>query len=130
MRNAKSQQHAKTLRKALTDAEQKLWPRLRSRQLAGHKFRRQAPIGPYIADFACLEAYLIVEVDGGQHLESSRDALRDAWFAAQGFRLLRFWNTQVLIETDAVADSILSVLQRPHPDLPPLAGEGDRRELP
>ncbi|WP_022975293.1 endonuclease domain-containing protein [Nevskia ramosa] len=129
MRNAKSQQHAKTLRKALTDAEQKLWQRLRGRQLEGCKFRRQVPIGPYIADFACLEAYLIVEVDGGQHLESSRDALRDAWFAAQGFRLLRFWNTQALVETDAVVDAILSTLQRPHPDLPPLAGEGVQREI-
>jgi len=130
MRNAKSQQHAKTLRQQLTDAEQKLWQRLRNRQLAGCKFRRQVPIGPYIADFACLEAHLIVEVDGGQHLESSRDGLRDDWFAAKGFTLLRFWNTQVLTETDAVADSILSALQRPHPDLPPLAGEGNRRELP
>lgn len=129
MRNAKSQQHAKTLRKTLTDAEQKIWQRLRGRQLEGCKFRRQVPIGPYIADFACLEAHLIVEVDGGQHLESSRDALRDAWFATRGFRLLRFWNTQALVETDAVVDAILSALQRPHPNLPPRAGEGDQREI-
>ena len=130
MRNAKSQQHAKTLRTVLTDAEQKLWQRLRSRQLAGCKFRRQVPIGPYIADFACLEAHLIVEVDGGPHFESNRDELRDIWFATQGFSLLRFWNTQALVETDAVVDAILSALQRPHPNLPPLAGEGDQRELP
>ena len=79
----------------MTEAEHVLWRILRDRRFAGTKFRRQVPIGPYVADFACFNARLIIEADGGQHNESHSDAVRDAWFAAQGFRVLRFWNIDV-----------------------------------
>ncbi len=90
---------ARTLRKASTDAEAKLWQGLRARQLNGYKFRRQVPMGNYVADFVCLEARLIVEVDGGQHAErSDYDEARTDWLHAQGFCVLRFWNNEVLQE--------------------------------
>jgi very-short-patch-repair endonuclease len=78
------------LRQNLTDAEHALWRILRNRQFAGVKFRRQVSIGPYIADFVCYDERLVIEADGGQHNESKTDNLRDAWFAANGFRVLRF----------------------------------------
>ena len=88
---------AKTLRREGTDAERILWKRLRGRHLANHKFRRQHPIGPYIVDFVCLEQRLVVEIDGSQHaVEQGRDAKRTAWLEAEGYRVLRFWNNEVL----------------------------------
>ncbi len=91
------QSSARRLRKHPTDAERLLWRHLRLRQLGGYKFRRQQPLGPYIVDFVCLAKRLIVEVDGGQHAEQAEeDAQRTAWLEAQGFRVLRFWNTEVL----------------------------------
>jgi very-short-patch-repair endonuclease len=108
---------ARSLRKSETDAERKLWS-LRGRRLAGHKFVRQFPIGPCFADFACREAALVIEVDGSQHLDSSRDARRDAFLAAEGYSILRFWNTDVLTNLDGVAASILAAL-----DLHPSPGE-------
>ena len=83
---------------------------LRARQLGGHKFVRQLPVDPYFADFACREAALIVEVDGGQHSESSRDEVRTAFLAAQGYSVLRFWNNDVLTNPQGVAESILAAL--------------------
>ena len=84
LRNALTQQRATTLRRSVTDSERHLWQRLRRRQLNGLRFRRQVPIGPYIADFACLEILLIVEVDGGQHADSAHDRTRDAYLIEQG----------------------------------------------
>lgn len=105
----------------MTDAERHLWQRLRLGQLAGHKFRRQVPIGPYIADFACLESYLIVELDGGQHTEAaSYDQQREWALKALGYRGIRFWNDAVFKETEAVLQVILDAfnetpLSRPSP---------------
>jgi very-short-patch-repair endonuclease len=97
--------HARELRRNLTDAESLLWRELRRRVL-GAKFRRQVPIGTYIVDFACLQRKLIIEVDGGQHLESAVDAERDRWLRAQGFRVLRFWNNQVFLNLQGVLETI------------------------
>ena len=103
------------LRRNQTDAERLLWGRLRRRAL-GVYFRRQHEIVPYVVDFACLEARLIVEVDGGQHAESDRDASRDAALVAAGFTALRFWNNEVLRNLDGVCLSILEALpNRPPP---------------
>jgi very-short-patch-repair endonuclease len=98
------------LRGNLTDAEQRLWRYLRQRQINGFHFRKQCPVGPYIADFACLSAKLIVEVDGGQHADSATDATRDAWFTAHGYRTLRFWNNDVLANTEGVLMTITEAL--------------------
>ena len=84
-----------------------LWNILRRRQVSGYKFRRQAPIGPYIVDFLCLEIRLVIEVDGGQHSEQANyDARRTAWLESEGFKVIRFWNNEVLEETDSVRDAI------------------------
>jgi very-short-patch-repair endonuclease len=99
------------LRRALTDAERKLWFALRDRRLDGHKFVRQEAIGPYIVDFVCREKKLVIEVDGGQHAESVRDRVRDAVLAADGYRVLRFWNSDVLKNRDGVLTVILAELQ-------------------
>ena len=117
---------ARALRKNLTEAEARLWPRLRRRQLDGCRFRRQAPIGPYVADFVCYEARLIVELDGGQHAERSEDeSRRTAWLESQGFRVLRFWNTDVFGNLDGVVDAIRSALgDAPPPHPSPTRGEG------
>ncbi|MDB5967954.1 MAG: hypothetical protein JWQ90_404 [Hydrocarboniphaga sp.] len=126
MRDSKAQTHAVELRRRMTDAEQRLWRHLKLRQLLGFKFRRQVPVGAYIADFACLEAMLIVELDGGQHLDNAHDEMRTQYLQARGFRVLRFWNDQVFKETNAVLEVIAASL-RPHPGLPPQAGEGDQQ---
>jgi len=96
-----------------TEAEKKLWLLLRDRRFVGHKFRRQVPIGPYIADFVCYSAKLIVEADGSQHAESPRDSLRDAELARRGFRLLRIWNHDILARPAAVADAVWAALHAP-----------------
>jgi very-short-patch-repair endonuclease len=83
---------ARQLRKTMTDAETRLWHELRAKRFESYKFRRQVPIGKYIADFACLTHKLIVEVDGSQHEGSNTDVTRDLWFNSQGFRVLRLWN--------------------------------------
>ncbi len=111
VRNPKTQQFARALRNEPTDCERKLWQFLRLRQLDGFRFRRQVPIGRYIADFACIEAKLIIELDGGQHQDSARDLSRDAELIALGYCVLRFWNNQVLQETEAVLEEILRVLR-------------------
>jgi very-short-patch-repair endonuclease len=106
---------ARSLRVDITNAERKLWYALRDRRFAGYKFRRQVPIGPYIADFVCYSARLVVEVDGGQHADSPRDARRDRWFGQNGFRVLRFWNNDVLKNLEGVWTVILETLQQPTP---------------
>ena len=88
---------AKALRKRLTDTERLLWRHLRAKQLEGLKFRRQEPIGRYIVDFVCHEKRIVIEVDGGQHsTDKNRDAERDKWLNKQGYKVLRFWNNEVL----------------------------------
>lgn len=106
----------------MTDAEQKLWRALRRCQVNGWRFRRQAPVGPYIADFLCFDPRLIIEVDGGQHAHSPSDEKRTAFLNRKGFYVLRFWNHDVLQRTEGVLLEIIrvgSLLQSP----PPLAGE-------
>ena len=99
-------EHSRQLRTAMTDAERLLWRHLRGSQLNGHKFRRQHPVGTYIADFACLERRLIVEVDGGQHNGSAHDLARDSWLEDQGWRVLRFWNNEVLAHAEGMMTQI------------------------
>ena len=103
---------ARRLRREQTRAERALWQILRGRQLGGLKFRRQVPVGPYIADFYCAEARLVVEVDGGQHADNRRDARRDTWMAGQGLTVLRFWNPEILGNPDGVGQSILDASGR------------------
>ena len=91
----------------MTDAERRLWAHLRLRRLDGHRFRRQVPIGPYVVDFACLAARLIVEVDGIQHsVDDLYEAKRTMWLEDRGYRVLRYGNRDVLVETDRVAEDI------------------------
>jgi very-short-patch-repair endonuclease len=117
---------ARNLRKNMTEAETRLWTRLRRKQIDGRRFRRQVPLGPYVVDFLCLDARLIVEVDGGQHAENTADVSRTAWMERQGFRVLRFWNHEVLENGDGVVEVIRSALNRNPPPLPsPARGEGD-----
>ncbi len=100
---------ARSMRSDATKAENLLWQSLRNRQLDGLKFKRQVPLDGYILDFVCYEARLIIEVDGSQHADSQRDVLRDRHFEGQGFRVLRFWNDEVEINTNAVCLAILQV---------------------
>src|SRR5579883_863002 len=94
---------ARKLRRNSTDAELRLWHALKNRQLSGFKFRRQAPFGPFIADFLCVDAKLIVEVDGGQHaIQTEQDRERSQYFAANGYRVSRFWNNDVLQNLEGV----------------------------
>jgi very-short-patch-repair endonuclease len=141
---------ARALRKGQTDAETRLWSRLRSRQLLNLKFRRQHPVAGYIADFACIELGLVIELDGGQHADElavNYDQKRTDIMAAHGFQTLRFWNNDVLTQTDSVMEQILQTVQAltpalsrardresnhqgagaqpgPHPNPLPQAGEG------
>jgi lysyl-tRNA synthetase class 2 len=120
-----------------TDAERRLWSKLRYEQLEGQKFRRQAPVGPYIVDFVCFPMRLIIEADGGQHAtDERRDAVRTAWLEAQGFRVLRFWNNEVLSNTEGVLETIRNIIledralafrEAPHPDPPPQGGRERKR---
>jgi very-short-patch-repair endonuclease len=120
--------YARTLRRSQKDAERKLRLLLRDRRLAGFKFRRQHPIGPFIVDFCCTEARVIVELDGGQHaLRRDSDAARSRYLAGQGYRVLRFWNNEVLGNTSGVLERIVESLTL-NPDRPspcPLPG-GER----
>ncbi len=109
MRKGAKTEFARHLRKTMTDAEARLWFHLRRHQLGGHRFRKQHPVGPYIADFACVEKHVIVEIDGSQHNEAV-DADRDAWFQRNEYRVLRFWNNDVLLQTNRVLAEILRTL--------------------
>jgi very-short-patch-repair endonuclease len=102
---------ARKLRRNQTDAERLLWSRLRDRLLANAKIRRQTPIAGYVADFVCEDAKLIVEVDGGQHAENERDDERTAVLEASGYRLLRFWNNDVMANLDGVLQRIVEMLE-------------------
>jgi very-short-patch-repair endonuclease len=116
---------AKTLRKNATDAERQLWRYLRKRQL-GVKFRQQQPLGHYIVDFVCFEKRLIIEIDGGQHQEQIvYDEIRTDWLKQQGYKVLRFWNNQVLYEIEAVLEAINAALTIPPPPNPLPQGEGE-----
>jgi very-short-patch-repair endonuclease len=100
---------AKKLRYESTEAEKLVWRYLRARRLDGLKFRRQHPIGEYIADFVCLENRIIIEIDGGQHAnERNKDREREAWLKNQGFKVLRFWNNEVLENLEGVLEVIRS----------------------
>jgi adenine-specific DNA-methyltransferase len=98
---------ARQMRHEPTTAELKFWYAVRDRRLEGLKFRRQVPIGPYIVDFLCAEHRLIVEIDGGQHNENPRDQARDATLSAHGYRILRFWNVDVMENMDGVVEIVL-----------------------
>jgi very-short-patch-repair endonuclease len=98
------------MRHVATGAEKKLWRLLRSRQLDAFKFRRHVPIGNYIVDFVCHEKRLIVEADGGQHAENAKDTERDCWLIEAGYRVLRFWNNDVLKNPNGVLEAILIAL--------------------
>jgi very-short-patch-repair endonuclease len=134
-------QFARDLRRQQTDAEKKLWARIRNRRVDGWKFNRQVPNGPYVLDFFCFEASLVLELDGGQHTEAERaehDAVRTAFLEQQGLTVLRFWNGDVLKNIDGVLEHIyLALGKRPAPSPGALkrqrlkaADEHARRPLP
>ena len=109
--------YARELPNNATEAERRLWHYLRRRQLHGFKFRRQRPIGRYICDFVCLEAMVVVELDGSQHLvDAPHDANRDAFLRSNGFRVLRFWNGDVLSQTESIIETLYEALHRPEMD--------------
>ena len=114
------------LRKNSTAAERKLWRYLCFRSLAGFKFVRQEPIGPYVVDFVCREQRLVIEVDGGQHADNKRDAVREQWLVKHRYRVLRFWNNEVLGNIEGVWDTIFAAVSAaapPHPNPLPASGE-------
>jgi very-short-patch-repair endonuclease len=125
---------ARNLRRSSTEAERKLWSKLRDRQLDGLKFKRQAPIGKFTVDFACLEHHLAIELDGDQHAVDDarrRDADRTTQLEAMGYVVLRFWNHEVVTNLDGIMTMILDQLHRlgpepPHPDPLP-SGERETR---
>lgn len=128
MREGAKTSFARRLRRDMTDAERRLWHHLRRRQLLGYRFRRQFPIGPYIVDFACIETKLIIEVDRSQHLDATGDVARTQRLHELGYQVLRFWNNDVLTNTERVVTAIFDALRAhcPHPGLPPHAGEGEK----
>ena len=116
--------NARSLRATATDAQRRLWQFLRGRQVRGHKIRRQYPIAGYVADFACPDLRLVIGIDGGQHLDHVEyDAERTRKLGVNGYRVLRFWNDDVLLRTDAVPDEIHRAFE-PLPNPPLHAGEG------
>ena len=131
---AKNIAHARSMRAQPTDAERRLWSKIRYEQLEGLKFRRQAPIGRYIVDFVCFSNLLIIELDGGQHADQERqDLARTTWLESQGFRVMRFWNNEVLANTEGVLETIRQFVledrafrrqEAPHPNPPPQGGRG------
>ncbi len=135
-------QKARLLRKSHTDAEKVLWLRLRDRRLEGYKFRRQAPIGPYVADFMCQSSCLIVEVDGGQHAGNREyDQYRTDFLRARGYKVIRFWNNEVTNNLDGVLRTIAIALseniprtrdheRRANPDPLPQGGRPHPTPLP
>ncbi|MEO6351850.1 MAG: endonuclease domain-containing protein [Burkholderiaceae bacterium] len=124
MSDEKALTNAKALRTNQTDAEQQLWYHLRAHRFMDLKFKRQKPLGRYIADFVCLELRLIIEIDGGQHAEQVEyDQRRDAWLRSQGYTVLRFWNNEVMQQLESVLEQIrLTVTLCPNPS--PTSGRG------
>jgi very-short-patch-repair endonuclease len=114
---------ARALRSRMTDAERKLWRMLRDRRFSGAKFRRQVPLGRYVADFLSFERQMVIEVDGGQHSEKASDVARDNWFRREGFTVVRFWNNNVLTNLYGVAVRLLELIDKntPHPASQPRA---------
>ena len=126
MKRNEFRDHVRQLRINQTDAERQLWTMLRSRRFAGFKFRRQQPIDHYIADFCCLEKRLIIELDGGQHAsQQSYDDQRTRYLNENGFRVLRFWNNQLMAERNAVMEMIFNALS-PHPPRGRLLPQGEK----
>jgi very-short-patch-repair endonuclease len=122
VRGKMAKEYARSLRRHMTDAERLLWKQLRNRQMDGWKFRRQHPLGPFTVDFICLEKKIIVEVDGGQHaIQIKEDAERSRFLQEKGYRILRFWNTDVLKGIDSVLEVIYRELSGdpPHLTSPP-----------
>jgi very-short-patch-repair endonuclease len=121
---ARPTRRARELRNNATDAEKQLWYHLRNRQLDGHKFSRQMPVGPFICDFMCRQARLVVELDGGQHdAAAGRDEERTRFIESEGYRVIRFWNNDVLGNMDGVLTEILRVLE-----VTPTPGPSRKRE--
>jgi very-short-patch-repair endonuclease len=124
---------ARALRRRMTDAERLLWRHLRNRELGGWKFRRQYPVGTFIVDFICVEKSLVIEVDGGQHATNEElDNQRSAYLNKMGYRVLRFWNNEVLQETEGVLTAIFAILANdkqnsPSPQPSPPSGERGNR---
>jgi very-short-patch-repair endonuclease len=119
-------ERAKSLRTKQTDAEQRLWHYLRAHRFMGIKFKRQKPVGNYIVDFVCFAPKLVVEIDGGQHAEQVvYDRRRDTYLQSEGFTVLRFWNNQILNETDAVLESIRHTVITLSPAPSPACGRGE-----
>jgi very-short-patch-repair endonuclease len=118
---------AKSLRKQATNTEWSLWFHLQAKQLEGLKFRRQQPIGKYIVDFVCFEKKVIIEVDGGQHSENGYDRVRDEWLIKEGFKVLRFWNNEVLNNIAGVLEVIRSNCLKSSSPTPPIEG-GEKYE--
>jgi len=121
---------ARLLRRTMTDAERRLWKLLRAKQLGGYKFRRQAPIGKYIVDFVCFKEKLIIELDGGQHADQQQqDEARTRWLQSQGYRVIRFWNTEALASPEGVYQLVQEALTShivpldPPPQSSPTRGE-------
>jgi len=115
---------AKAMRHQPTSAEAAIWTALRGARLQGFKFKRQQPIGAYIVDFVCFEHSLIIEIDGGQHGdEVPKDQARSDWLQSQGFRVMRFWNNEVIERKDDVLESIIRAL-REYPSPQPLSHKG------
>lgn len=111
MRGPRPRDRERTLRRRRTEAEHALWRHVRDRRLLDRKFRRQHRIGRFVADFVCLEAGLIIELDGSQHLDrEAHDAARTRWLETQGYRVIRFWNDDVLLRIDDVLAAIATAL--------------------
>lgn len=116
---------SRELRLNATDAERKLWTHLSARKVSGVRFNRQFPIGPFICDFVSRTAKLVIEVDGGQHaVDVAKDEARTAYLEAQGYRVIRFWNNDVLERIDGVVNEIGHVLETCPPPTPPINGRG------
>ncbi len=117
---------ARQLRRDMTDTERCLWKHLRAHRFANEKLRRQEPIGPYIADFVSHRSRLVIELDGGQHtVQVEHDRERTRWLESRGYRVVRFWNNQVLTETESVLEAIVWRWP-PLPNPPPRGGRGQR----
>ncbi|WP_343122566.1 endonuclease domain-containing protein [Arenimonas oryziterrae] len=129
MSHPQSPQRERELRRSQTDAEARFWFHVRDRRLAGAKFRRQHAIGPFIVDFVCIEYALIVELDGSQHIEQcAYDERRSEFLRRRGYRVLRFWNDDVLLRMEIVLECVLvaltPALSCALPSVVPQAGEG------
>jgi very-short-patch-repair endonuclease len=133
---AQSIARARELRRVMTDAERRLWSKLRNRRFGNFKFRRQVTLEPFIVDFVCMEQKLVLELDGGQHtLRQEYDAERTHWLEQHGFHVVRFWNHQLWEDSDAVDELIWTELHRlvngrgeertPSPRPSPTRGEGE-----